>query len=476
MWRNEGSDVAAGRVVQAGRLARITWLLSLVFALDACDSSRKELPEIERALRSYLQTVPVVDCHEHIRPAGQSGELPSSFYSIVAGSYLNADLVSAGAPPLDTELLQKADPEQLWESYGRFLDFTRQTTYYRHLLAGFRRLYEYPDDVFTRQGIDRLSAEIARRYADRDVWFAHAFRQGGFEVMFLDKHWDPWNPEVDSRYFRPVFNITALVTSISRRSTLAASAGRNPFTMAAERGDDLRVLDCYLRSAEELLNDFRAAGAVTIKNTLAYSRSLHFEEVQRERAEALFRRDDLSPAEVRELEDFLVHWLIGRAIDADLPIQIHTGYLASNRLRIDQTDPMLLNRLFIRHPEARFVLFHGGYPWTSQVTALAKMFPNVYLDLVWLPQITKVKAVAALDEMLDAVPYNKLFWGGDCHFIEESVGSLAVAREVVAATLAARIARGDLSESLAREIGAAIFRENAKRFFRLTAGDGSPGG
>jgi predicted TIM-barrel fold metal-dependent hydrolase len=137
---------------------------------------------------------------------------------------------------------------------------------------------------------------------------------------------------------------------------------------------------------------------------------------------------------------------------------------------------MLLNNLFIRHPQARFVLFHGGYPWTSQVTALAKMFPNVHLDLVWLPQITKVKAIAALDEMLDAVPYNKLFWGGDCHFIEESVGSLEVAREVVAATLAARIARGDLSESLAREIGAAIFGENAKRFFRLTAGGGSPGG
>ncbi|GAB4127682.1 MAG: hypothetical protein Kow001_22850 [Acidobacteriota bacterium] len=88
--------------------------------------------------------------------------------------------------------------------------------------------------------------------------------------------------------------------------------------------------------------------------------------MERDRAEALIGRDDLSPEavmspeEVTELEDFLVDWLVERAIEADLPIQIHTGYLASNRLRIDQTDPMLLNSLFIRHPRARFVLFHGG--------------------------------------------------------------------------------------------------------------------
>ncbi len=475
MWRNEGFGAGAGGQVRNERLGRLPPLPTLVLVLAAWACGEPGRTEWERRLRAHLETVPVVDCHEHIRPL-QPDERPQNFYTIVAGSYLHADLVSAGAPPLDADVLQKSDPVQLWESHGRFLELTRQTTYYRHLLAGFRRLYDYPDDAFTPQGIDRLSDQIARRYADRDAWFAHAFRQAGFEVMFLDKHWDPWNPEVDTRYFRPVFNITALVTSISRRSALAASAGNNPFTMAAGRGDDLRELGSYLRSAEDLLQQFQAAGAVAIKNTLAYSRTLRFEEVTRERAETLFRRDDLSPPEVRELEDFLVHWLIERSIAADLPIQIHTGYLASNRLRLDQTDPMLLNNLFIRYPRARFVLFHGGYPWTSQVTALAKMFPNVHLDLVWLPQITKSKAMAALDEMLDTVPYNKLFWGGDCHYIEESVGSLEVARDVVAATLAARIARGDLSESLAREIATAIFWENARRFFGLTAGDESPDG
>ena len=44
--------------------------------------------------------------------------------------------------------------------------------------------------------------------------------------------------------------------------------------------------------------------------------------------------------------------------------------------------------------------------------------------------------VRALDEILDTVPHNKLFWGGDCQFIEESTGSLEFGRDVVSQVLA----------------------------------------
>jgi predicted TIM-barrel fold metal-dependent hydrolase len=126
-----------------------------------------------------------------------------------------------------------------------------------------------------------------------------------------------------------------------------------------------------------------------------------------------------------------------------------------------------LTNLFLQYPEARFILFHGGFPWTGEFTALGKMFPNVSLDLVWLPQISRQEAVSALDVMLDCVPYNKIFWGGDCHLIEESVGSLGYAKDVVAEVLAARVRRGVLTEDVAFEIIDRIFRENAIEAFKL---------
>jgi predicted TIM-barrel fold metal-dependent hydrolase len=163
----------------------------------------------------------------------------------------------------------------------------------------------------------------------------------------------------------------------------------------------------------------------------------------------------------------MFHWIIRRSVDYDLPIQIHTGYLAGNGNWLENGKPVKLNNLFLKYPEAKFVLFHGGYPWTGEYAAMGKMFPNVYLDLVWLPQISRQEAVQSLDEMFDAVPYNKFFWGGDCHFIEESTGSLEFGKSVVAEVLSARIERGLLTRELAKEMIRHIFRENAVEVFQL---------
>ena len=202
---------------------------------------------------------------------------------------------------------------------------------------------------------------------------------------------------------------------------------------------------------------------------MAYGRSIYYEEVSYESAEQLYEKPaySLSPTEKKQLEDFMFHWIIKKSIEYDLPIQIHTGYLAGNGNYLENGNPLKLINLFMEYRDAKFVLFHGGYPWTSEYVALGKMFPNVYLDLVWLPQISRSKAIITLDEILDCVPYNKIFWGGDCAFIEESTGSLELAKSVIAETLANRINKGLLTEELAKEIISRIFRENAIEVFKL---------
>ena len=160
----------------------------------------------------------------------------------------------------------------------------------------------------------------------------------------------------------------------------------------------------------------------------------------------------------------MFHWIIDKSIEYDLPVQIHTGYGPND---IEFGKPSNLNNLFIRYPKAKFILFHGGYPWTGEFVALGKRFNNVYLDLVWLPQISREESIQTLDEMLDCVPFNKIFWGGDCHFIEESAGSLEIARDVVASVCARRIARGLMTEDMAQTIAKRIFRDNAIEIFKL---------
>ncbi|MCK5137002.1 MAG: amidohydrolase family protein [Bacteroidales bacterium] len=273
---------------------------------------------------------------------------------------------------------------------------------------------------------------------------------------------------MDEKYYALVFHINPLVMQVSSRP----SNGDEPpevYKRALEEGFQIGSLDDYLEYCDHLFHKNIESKAVCVKNSLAYSRSLDFEDVPYEVAKDLFDRPSgsLSQDDAKKIQDFLFHWIIQKSIGYDLPIQIHTGYLAGNRNTLDNGKPVKLNNQFLKYPDAKFVLFHGGYPWTGEYAAFGKMFPNVYLDLVWLPQISREEAIHALDEMFDCVPYNRFFWGGDCTFIEESVGSLEYGKEVVAEVLAKRVERGLLTEDVAFDMLQRIFRENAIEVYRL---------
>jgi len=322
-------------------------------------------------------------------------------------------MVSAGAPQLSVDLINRGDLDTLWSLSGPCLDFSSNTSYYSHFLKGFKILYDLNEPYFSKDNIRSLSQQIGHNYQNRESWYDQAFHNAGFEIMFVDQYWNQLNVNLNPKYFALVFNINQLVTAAAESYHLSredAPFERNPYKMAEEEGYAIKSKD---------------------------------------------------------VQDFLFHWIIEKAIENDLPIQIHTGYLAGNGNTLENSRPTKLNNLFLKYRKAKFILFHGGYPWTGEYGAMGKMFPNVYLDLVWLPQISRQAAVQAIDELLDLVPYNKFFWGGDCAFIEESVGSLDFGKDVVAEVLAGRVERGLMSEDKARDVALKIFRENAIRVFKL---------
>jgi hypothetical protein len=387
---------------------------------------------------------------------------------VIQVSYLNADIVSAGGRGFDLKELDTMTPAEYWNVNGQVLDFARNTSYYSHLISGLQVLYDFDGPYFTKDNIQELSNQVQRNYSDYESWFGEAFRKAGFEVMFNDQYWNSFNTEMDTRYFALVFHINNLVYQICSKPETDEELP-SVYAHAREDGYSWGSLPEYLEYGDYLFRENKKKGAVCVKNSMAYGRSLDYEKVSEEEATVLYQKpsSSLDPEEEKKLQDFMFHWIIEKSIEYDLPIQIHTGYLAGNGNWLENGRPVKLNNLFLEYPEATFILFHGGFPWTGEYASLAKMFPNVYLDLVWLPQISRQKAVQSLNVMLDAVPYNKFFWGGDCHFIEESVGSLEFGKEVVVEVLTGRIERGLLTVAVAREILLRIFRENAVDVFRL---------
>ena len=423
---------------------------------------------MSESLINYTNEIKVIDTHEHQRWCEENASLNYNLSHLIQSAYLMADVVSAGGTRIASEQMDSMAMDEFWEINGQALDYTRNTSYYSHLIAGFQKLYDFQDLYFTESNIKGLSSRVEANYADYRKWFDDAFHTAGFELMFLDQYWNPFNLRVDEMHYALVFNINPLVMQASSKPN-GDEKGPEIYQLASKEGMQIESLGDYLRFCDHLFKMNVESRAVCVKNSMAYSRSLDFEEVSYEVASELFnkRSSTLSEKEAKMIQDFMFHWIIQKSIENDLPVQIHTGYLAGNGNQLNNGQPVKLNNLFLLYPGAKFILFHGGYPWTGEYAAFGKMFANVYLDLVWLPQISREEAVHALDEMLDAVPYNKFFWGGDCAYIEESTGSLEFGKSVVAEVLAKRIERGLLTEEVARDIILKIFRENAIQVFDL---------
>jgi len=445
-----------------------TFIGTLVFIGLVFYQCSQESETTYQKIKAYADEIKVINTHEHQHWPEEYGDLNYRLFHLIHSSYLMSDIVSAGGQQFDMSHLDSLSLEKYWDANGEALDYTRNTSYYSHFIKGFRKLYDFDDLYFTESNIHDLSGQIEENYADYRAWFDEAFQRAGFELMFLDQYWKPFNTDVEEKYYALVFHINPLVMQVSNKPSEGSDLPEL-YKRAEDDGFAISSLDDYLEYCDHLFRKNIESKVVCVKNSLAYSRSLDFEEVPYDVARALFDRSSagLSRRESKQIQDFVFHWIIQKSVKYDLPIQIHTGYLAGNGNTLDNGKPVKLNNLFLKYPDAKFVLFHGGYPWTGEYAAFGKMFPNVYLDLVWLPQISREEAIHAIDEMFDCVPYNKFFWGGDCAFIEESTGSLEYGKEVVAEVLSKRVERGLLTEDVAFDMVQRIFRENAIEVFNL---------
>lgn len=163
-----------------------------------------------------------------------------------------------------------------------------------------------------------------------------------------------------------------------------------------------------------------------------------------------------------------MHRIIAQLRKYDIPMQVHTGLQAGDGNDISNSNPALLANLFLEYRDVRFSLFHGSYPYGGELSALAKGFRNVYLDMSWLYIISPSYAERYLHEWLETVPANKIMaFGGDYHNVENAYGHSLMARAVVAKVLVEKVRTGYLTETEAMDVARRILRDNAIELFRI---------
>lgn len=440
-----------------------TRLLSaaLVLNLLACAApAPAEKGATYRRLKTALDAVPAIDTHDHLWPFER---LPG-FVETAGGKGMNL------AGLWRNSYLPGISPISPWKPGGSFdewwgrakhdFDNVRATSFYRYQLPAYQDLYGVDFDRITDAQARALNDRIFENYKD-PKWLNHVITErANIELMFNDPYWARLSFKTTYPFEVLVFNVTTLVRGF--HPSEFQSPDDDPYVFAKAEGLEVKSVDDYLAVLERLFQKAKASGAACLKTTLAYQRTLLFEKVPKERAEKAFGRPraELSAAEIKDFEDFVMWRLVELSGRHELPFQIHTGHA-----RIQGSNPMLLVDLIAAHPGTKFILFHGGWPWIGEAGAIAMRHRNVWIDSVWLPMISYSAAKRAFHEWLEVMPSDRILWGADCNNAEGIYGATEFTRRCVAEVLAEKVEAGTLVEEHALAIGRQILRENALKLF-----------
>ncbi len=444
---------------------RSTLLVILLLAASASwtpafSQETRSTPTYKK-IKAFLDSVAAIDTHDHLLPferlshAAQTDKGPGmNLWAVWRNSYYT------WFNPLAA--WKEGQPFDEWWSRAKddFKD-ARAVSFYRYLLPAFQDLYGVDFESISDAQARELNDRIFANYQDQSWLYQVVTERANLELMLIDPHWDRLYFKPEYPFTARVLNVTTLVRGFHPEEF--TSPGDDPYRLARQEGLEVKALDDYLGLLDRLFQKAKSEGAICLKTTLAYERTLQFEDVKKEQAARVFgkRRQELSAPEIKSFEDFILWRLVELSARFDLPFQIHTG-----QARIQGSNPMLLVELIEANPKTKFILFHGGFPWIGETGVIAmRHTKHVWIDSVWLPTLSYTMAKRAFHEWLEVMPSDRILWGADCHNAEGVYGAAEFTRRCLAEVLAEKVDRGDLKEEHARRIGRQILRDNALALF-----------
>ena len=377
--------------------------------------------------------------------------------------YAEADLETAAGPG---EHGQPTAREHISAYWPRI----RTTGYGRAVTLGCKALFglDYSPVNFPAIGIALQSAFSKR--APTEVYDYFVKEKAGVKWVLQDGYFAPGNESLLQDTMYPDYYRFAW-----RMDELFAIDDATPIEMLERTtATSINTLDDLVGAMNMNISTFGNTGKLAaFKMGIAYLRDLVIGDPARRDAELAFdsiRSPETGAARdagnTRPLSDFMIHRLLQRASDECIPVQIHTGYLTGNWGALGGTKALHLIPVFERYRRVRFDVFHASWPWTSELGAIAKNYPNVYPDMCWVWAMNPTESERTLGEWLDGVPFNKIFaFGADTGLPWCEVGYSIQARLGIARVLEEKIRKGFFSRATAEEVASAIMLKNGEQFY-----------
>jgi hypothetical protein len=428
--------------------------------------------KLYKELDKAIFSLPIFDTHEHILDERDRRESNLDF-SLLFMQYASTDLLTSGLTEEEFIIFQdtKTDLEKKWDYFSRHWPNIKNTSYSKLILEVLKDLYDF-EDINEKNYIE-ISKKI--RNTRNVKWYDLVIKDKSNVKMVLN-HLEnipqAINTVVDRKDFRPVMNLDEIISTCCLEDVLELEKrfGINIYKLQ----DLLGVIDSIFEKKDKI-------GYKAVKTTMAYMRSIKFEETTFEEANKVFsgffklksygfleKTDFISKDELKPLQDFMVHYIIQKAVEYNLPVQIHTGILELLYNNVSNTNPTYLINLFLKYKKCNFDIFHAGYPYSDQLISICKQFPNVYFNMCWIVDISPSLYKDILNRLIEIIPSNKIFgFGGDYMFVEGLYGSQKMARRSLVELLYRKIEQKYFTFEESLGFAEKILYLNPKNVYRL---------
>lgn len=446
------------------KLVLLFLILLAVPFLSRAQVQIRPLPSrgFEQRITGFINDMTVVDTHEHLLSLTRLKQRTTLDFMLLLHHYSADDIKSAGLPSKTFAKLLKDSltVKGKWEILKPFWENSQNTAYNRAALLAADKLFGIND--INGSTVESLSERINKAY--QTDWINHVINDK-CKIEYLIQDSD--DRSFGTKGFRYVVRFDNFIF-INSKQQITSIAKRQNINIA--------TLDDLIKALGIAFDDAKQKGLVAIKSGLAYNRILKYDNTSRGGAAKVFEDLMSSPdgtsftfADVKPLQDFMMHRVLDLARDNKLPVMIHTGLHTGNGNLIENSKPTHLVNLIMEYPTVNFVLMHGSYPYGAELTTIAKYFPNAYIDMCWMYVISPSYSERFLHEWIETVPASKIMgFGGDYLNIENAYSHLLMGKQVVARVLIDKVKDGYLSESEAKNIARMMLHDNAVKLFNLS--------
>ena len=337
------------------------------------------------------------------------------------------------------------------------------------------------------------TAEAAQHFRNKpsllrekgDAYPVWVLDQMGVEVMLANRV--AMGGAIQPPRFRWVPYADALIFPLDNSKLAAANPDRKAFFALEDNLRQRYLSEAGLQHLPATLPDYlsrvvtptlerqKQGGALAEKFEAAYLRSLEFDKVDLAVAERVYRQNSPAEADYKQLQDYLFRYIAAECGRLGMVVHLHTDAGAGSYFQVAGANPLLLESV-LNDPElrrTRFVMLHGGWPFTREITALLTK-PNAYLDFSSQDLVlTPATLAASIREWLEFVP-EKILFATDAYPYSDQLGweesgwiAARNGRQALAIALTGMMRDGEISRGRALELAHMVLRENARKLYGL---------